>query len=254
MVQQPGRPPRAGIAARMGFPRYGVVSAMVRFGSGWFGVVALLVATSASAEVHRASAAISALPKRGATPEAFVPKGWSLELAIEGDLDADQNPDKVLVLLEDEPEFDRERALVVLLRRGSGYVLAGSNVGLLACWQCSGIKGGDGTPSIEVQKGVVLVDQLSGSRWFTTRLSRFRWNRARRVFELIGEDVHGGDAMTGESMATSCNFLTRECTQTITPVQVDEEGQELPDPGTTRTWKLPKKPLISLEQAEQIDQ
>jgi hypothetical protein len=238
----------------MGFRSYGVISAMVQFRSGWFGVAALLVATSASAEITRAGSAISALPKRGATPEAFVPKGWSVELAVEGDLDADQSPDKVLVLLEDEPEFDRERALVVLLRKESGYLLAGSNVGLLACWQCSGAKGGDGTPSIEVQKGVVLVDQVSGSRWFTTRLSRLRWSRARRIFDLIGEDIHSGDAVTGESTDSSCNFLTRECVETVTPPQVDEEGREVPAPGTTRSWKVPKKPLLSLEQLGQLDQ
>lgn len=238
----------------MGFRSYGVVSVMVRFGSGWFGVAALLVATSASAEVTRARAAISALPKRGATPGAFVPKGWSVEVTVEADLDADQNPDKVLVLLEDGPEDDRERAAVVLLKRESGYVLGGSNVSLLPCWGCSGVKGGYGTPSIEVRKGVLLVDQIAGSRNFTTRLSRFRWHRSRRVFELIGEDVHSGDAVTGESTDSSCNFLTRECVETVTPPQVDQEGHEIPSAGTTRSWKLPKKPLLSLEQLEQLEQ
>jgi hypothetical protein len=238
----------------MGFRSYGVVSAMVRFASGWFGAVVLLVATSASAELSRAQAAMSSLPKRGATPGVFVPKGWSVELKVEGDLDADQNPDQVLVLLEDAPEDDRERALVVLLRRDTGYVLGGSNSGLLPCWGCSGVKGGDGTPSIEIKKGVLLVDQISGSRFFTTRLSRFRWHRSRRVFELIGEDVHGGDAVTGAGTDSSCNFLTRECVETVAPPQVDEEGREVPAPGTTRSWKVPKKPLLSLEQLGQLDQ
>lgn len=238
----------------MSFRSYGVVSAMVRFGSGWFGVAALLVATSASAEISRARAAISSLPKRGATPEAFVPKGWSVEFAIEGDLDADYERDTVLVLLEDGPEYDRERALVVLLRRDSGYVLGGSNVGLAPCWQCSGVKGGEGTPSIEVKKGVLLVDQIAGSREFTARLSRFRWHRARRVFELIGEDIHSGDALTGASTSRSCNFLTRECVETVSPPQVDEEGHEIPAAGTSRSWKLTKKPLLSLEQVDQLDE
>jgi hypothetical protein len=242
------------LGTRMGFRGYGVVSAMVRFGSVWFGVAALLVATSASAEISRAQSAMSSLPKRGATPEAFVPKGWSVEFVVEGDLDADYERDTVLVLLEDGPEYDRERALVVLLRRDSGYLLGGSNSGLLPCWGCSGVKGGDGTPSIEIKKGVLLVDQVSGSRFFTTRLSRFRWHRSRHVFELIGEDVHSGDAVTGAGTDSSCNFLTRECVETVTPAQVDEEGHEIPAAGTTRSWKLPKKPLLSVEQVEQLDQ
>jgi hypothetical protein len=240
--------------ARMGFRSYGVVSVMVRFGSGWFGVAALLVATSASAEITRARAAISAVPKRGATPGAFVPKGWSVEVTVEADLDADQNPDRVLVLLEDGPEDDRERAALVLLKRGSGYVLGGSNVGLLPCFGCSGAKGGDGTPSLEVRKGVLLVDQIAGSREFTARLSRFRWHKTRRVFELIGEDIHSGDAVTGASTSLSCNFLTRECDETVSPPQVDEEGREISAVDTARSWKLPKKPLLSLEQLEQLEQ
>lgn len=225
---------------------------MVRFGSGCVAAAALFSTLSASAEIPRARAAIAALPKRGATPAAFVPKGWSVEVKVEGDLDTDKKPDTVLVLLEDQPEDDRERAVLVLLQRDAGYVLGGSNVGLVACWMCSGAKGGEGTPSIEIQKGVLLVDQMSGSRQFTTSLDRFRWNRSRRLFEWIGQDLRSADAITGESTETSCNFLTRECIETVSPPQVDEEGHELVVEDTKRHWKLlPKKPLLSLERAQQ---
>ncbi len=236
----------------MGSTSSSVVSAMVRFGSGCLAVAALFSTLTASAELPRARAAIAALPKRGPTPAAFVPKGWSVEVTVEGDLDADKKPDTVLVLLEDGPEGDRERAVLALLQRDSGYVLGGSNVGLVSCWMCSGAKGGEGMPSIEIQKGVLLVDQISGSRQFTTWLNRFRWNRSRRLFEWIGEDRRSADAITGESTETSCNFLTRECIETVSPPQVDEQGRELQVEGTTRHWKSqPKKPLLSLEQAEQ---
>ncbi|MDQ2642544.1 MAG: hypothetical protein M3020_01920 [Myxococcota bacterium] len=225
---------------------------MVRFGSGCVAAAALFSTLSASAEIPRARAAIAALPKRGATPAAFVLKGWSVEVKVEGDLDTDKKPDTVLVLLEDQPEDDRERAVLVLLQRDAGYVLGGSNVGLVACWMCSGAKGGEGTPSIEIQKGVLLVDQMSGSRQFTTSLDRFRWNRSRRLFEWIGQDLRSADAITGESTETSCNFLTRECIETVSPPQVDEEGHELVVEDTKRHWKLlPKKPLLSLERAQQ---
>ncbi len=224
---------------------------MVRFGSGCLAVAAWFTTLTASAEIPRARAAISALPKRGATPAAFVPKGWSVEVTVEGDLDADKKPDTVLVLLEDAPEDDRERAVLVLLQRDPGYVLGGSNVGLVACWMSSGAKGGEGTPSIEIQKGVLLVDQMSGSRQFTTSLDRFRWNRSRRLFEWIGQDLMHADAITGESTQTSCNFLTRECIETVSPAQVDEEGRELVVEDTTRRWKVEKKPRLSLERAAQ---
>lgn len=235
----------------MGFRSYGVVPVMRKsIAMLGCGLAISLSAKAAGAEISRARAAIAALPKRAGAAAAFVPPGWSVEVQVESDLDADQKPDTVLVALEDGPEYDRERAILVLLRRDDGYVLGGSNVGLVACWMCSGVKGGDGTPLLDVKKGVLLVDQISGSREFTTRLNRFRWSPARRVFELIGEDIRSADAVTGASTDTSCNFLTRECVETETPPQVDEEGRDIQVQGTTRSWRLPKKPLRALERVE----
>ncbi|MFZ5895248.1 MAG: hypothetical protein ACOY0T_29575 [Myxococcota bacterium] len=188
-------------------------------------------------------------PRRGETPEVFVPAGWSSESSLAGDLDADGVEDLVQVLLQNErPEGgDRERALVILLRRGDRFVLGGSNSGLLTCFECAGVKGGTGAPDLEIKRGVLLVSQMGGSRQFSITLDRFRWSRARQRFELIGADVSYHDALTGESAETSCNLLTGECIETTTPAQVDDEGNPRERPPKTRHWKTGKKPLQPLE-------
>jgi len=154
----------------------------------------------------------------------------------------------VLIEQESPNDAERERLLVVLLRRDQGYALAGSNRGLLSCYQCAGAKGGDGQPDIQLERGVLLVSQLSGSRWFSHAIDRLRWNRARRRVELIGRDITDVDAATGRSSETICNYLTRECIETISPTQVDDEGREIDVPTESRSWKLPKRPLQRLEQ------
>lgn len=132
-------------------------------------------------------------PKSGKAVEAFVPAGWKIESALDGDLDGDRTPDKVLVLVETK-DAEPDRALVVVLKRAGGWALAGTNRGLLMCGECGGVKGGDAAPENEIAKGVLIVQQFGGSRFVYSTLHRFRWNaqRARlgkptRARERIGK-------------------------------------------------------------------
>lgn len=213
-----------------------------------------LVAVCGACAVLSASRASRAdalpLPKRGDT-EAFVPPGWTLERSFDADLDADGEDDRVLVLLQSEPAAgsDRQRALVILLRRADAFELGGSNRGLLSCFRCNGVKGGDGAPELSVERGALLVSQISGSRWFATALDRFRWSRERKRFELIGVDTGNYDAATGEATETSCNLLTFECIETKTPSQVDAEGNIHEVPARTRRFRM-KRALVPLDRAK----
>jgi len=164
------------------------------------------------------------VPRTAAALQGFVPKGWAIESKVEGDLDGDGAADAVLVLLQEEGQGDRERALVVVLRRGERWALGGTNQGLLACLGCLGVKGGDGAPNNEIRRGVLAVHQYGGSREAYASVHRFRWNRVRGAFELIGLDTEGGDTLTGERSSSSCNLITGSCIETSTPPQVDEDG------------------------------
>src|SRR6185436_5585259 len=75
--------------------------------------------------------------QQGATPQAFVPAGWAVELSVDGELDGDAEMDRVLVLLQKTSvQGDRKRALLVLLKNAGGWSLAGTSASLLPCFQC----------------------------------------------------------------------------------------------------------------------
>ena len=223
------------------------------------GLAALLIASAARADsseerdaraLREAREQIAGLPKRGANEAAFVPRGWSIEDRAEADLDADASADKVLVLLQDEREdVDRHRALLVLLHRNGSFLRGGNNFGLLPCWGCTGMKGGHGEPNLKVKRGVLLIDQLGGSRNVYGSLQRFRWSRSRERFELIGKDTLLEDSADGSSTKTSCNLLTLRCEKTVTPPLIDGDGNEVDQKRITTKYQLPKQEMSTLEQA-----
>ena len=215
------------------------------------GLALQLAAGAASADEAQAGAQIAALPPRGAAVAAFVPSGWVIERRLEADLDRDKSHDAVLVLLQDERTAgDRQRALVVLLQRAEGFVLGGRNFGLLPFLGGAGVKGGDGAPELKVDRGVLVVEQSGGSREFYSSTSRFRWNRARGCFELIGEDTSSGDSLDHSVSSTSCNLLTRRCETTVMSPEFDSEGNEIPTRTTVTRYRLPRQPLPTLEKPD----
>ena len=148
---------------------------------------------------------------------------------------------------EDSNPNQRQRALVVLRGKPGGFELLGTNVGLVACFQCLGIKGGDGEPQITIEKRVLVVSQLGGSRDAYGATHRFRLEK--NGLRLIGVDHSSGDALTGASELRSENLLNGAVVVEKKPAQTDESGE----PVKTRTAKTSKrskvavKPLPALE-------
>jgi len=147
----------------------------------------------------------------------FVPKGWKIEQELKGRLNPDSLEDIVLQLIEDKPEQnskgedqDRYRALIILLKTPDGKYHRAAVAGkLIQCTGCGGVLGSGGTGADQkIVKGVLLVSQLSGSRWATDRLQRFRYDKQSGRFLLIGEDIKEWDRGTGDSAVTSINYLT----------------------------------------------
>ena len=158
------------------------------------------------------------VPLSGATTKAFVPKGWVSQDEQTGDLNGDGLPDAVLQLIEDLPKKSdddfrtRYRALLILFKIADGkYTRAAVAGSLLMCGGCGGMLGGTGDSAaadVKIEKGVLLVSQLAGSRESTDHLQRFRFNAATKQFLLIGEDVANVDRATGASEVISTNYLT----------------------------------------------
>lgn len=163
------------------------------------------------------------LPAGADTADKFVPRGWRMEAeaddALAGDLNGDGLADRVLRLVQDLPVEDadgtrrtRFRALAVLLgRQGGGFTRAAVSTRLLLCSTCAGVRGdpaGGGNIQVRVGRGVIVVEQQSGSRFAYNQTLRFRHDRETNRFVLIGEDFDNHDTATGDRTNESANYLT----------------------------------------------
>lgn len=159
------------------------------------------------------------LPMTGTTTKAFVLKGWKSQDEQMGDLNGDALPDAVLQLIEDKPERDakdefqeRSRALLILFKTADGKFSRAAVAGkLLQCAGCGGMLGGTGNypaADVKIEKGVLIVSQLSGARDMVDLLQRFRYDPQAKQFFLIGQDVTNRDRAVGNSEVISTNFLT----------------------------------------------
>lgn len=153
---------------------------------------------------------VSSVAKEGSAPSDFVPSGWKVEDTVKGDLNKDGRDDVALELVQAGGEdTERARALVVLFAADNGKLRrAGVSNKVLYCTMCQGTMGGGSGGVLKIQKGVLLVDQLSGSRESTHTLLRFRYDAKDNRFVLIGQDVDTQDRLSGEGTGESTNLLT----------------------------------------------
>ncbi|MFA5181788.1 MAG: hypothetical protein WC405_10745 [Syntrophales bacterium] len=191
------------------------------------------------------------VPKEGAKLTDFVPKGWKIEEELRGHLHADSGADIVLQLIEDKPEEnskgelqDRYRALVILFMTPDGKYRRVAVAGkLIQCPKCGGVLG---SADLKIVKGVLLVSQLSGSRWATDHLRRFRYDVKTGRFLLIGEDIKEWDRATGNSVVTSINYFTGQ--KVIEKKQYNQKTDKDVTLGKQR--KLVEKKQIPIEEID----
>lgn len=186
---------------------------------------------------------LDAVPASGAAAASFAPAGWMVESTLAGDLNGDATPDLVVVLIEKAPG-ERGRALLWLHGKDHGYLRVDSNVGLLPCFQCMGVKGGDGAPTLAIAKGVLVVSQVGGSRESYGSVHRFRFEQGG--VRLIGVDQDSHDSLTGESDSTSINLVTGVTIRQTTPPETDEAGKPTNRKPTKTTTREKPGPLPQL--------
>ncbi|OUJ72498.1 hypothetical protein BXP70_18230 [Hymenobacter crusticola] len=168
------------------------------------------------------------IPITGPLPTSFVPSGWLVEKQLTADLNADQRPDRVLMLNEkkvaQQENSGDERALVVLLAQPDGtWKRVGASNKVVYCKSCYGALSGPagGFPDVNVKKGVVVIYQEGGSRqaWNTT--TRFRYEPSTNRMRLIGVDEVVVDRANGDISTTSTNLLTG--TQEVSEGRIDQD-------------------------------
>lgn len=159
---------------------------------------------------------LSQVPLRADAPVLFAPRGWKIEKTVNADLNSDKVADAALVLVQNTPAKDaqgdptpRQRALLMLLREGKGWHRVGFNGEILLGTRDGGaFFGVVETPvTISIEKGVVIVEQESGSREVTSTTHRFQYNRFRKGVFFIGFDSVERDRGSGDVTSQSLNFL-----------------------------------------------
>lgn len=210
----------------------------------------LLSALSIVLAASVAAKPLDGVQSEGATAADFALKGWKVESTLSADLDGVAPPDLVVVLLG-PGDVDQPRALVWLHGRAKGgFTLIDSNVGLLACMQCLGMKGGDGAPELSVKKRVLTVTSMGGSRESYSATHRFRFEGG--LVRLIGVDHWSGDTLSGEGRTRSDNLLTGVTIVEEEPPQQDEEGKPTGRKPTRTTTRSPPKPPIPLRDVKEF--
>lgn len=173
------------------------------------------------------------VPIQGASTRSFVPSGWLLEKEWKGDMDGDGRDDALVAVLAEERKdaqgepIDRERALLALLAGADGrWRRVGTGDRGLQCHGCGGgmLNGTDwGLADIKIEKGIIVVDQIGGSRWTNASTLRFRYDSKEDRVSLIGADLSDFDRANGEETVTSTNYLTGD--RIVTGRRIEEEGK-----------------------------
>jgi hypothetical protein len=226
------------------------------------GLVLLLLASAwvpaaAADDPELPPATYPKLAAQGASPDAFVPPGWRLENAVTGDLNGDGRPDAVLILRDNDPKkfietgreslpkFDTNPRILAVIFAGDkgGYSLALENHTFIARTDDSfqqdpldpnGIQEGE----VAIRNGAlrITLGYFGGNMGRMTYTFRFQNGR----FEMIGYDRVDVTRNSGVMNDISINYSTGQMVRKKGNISDDREK-------VTRS-RLPKKPLLTLEQ------
>lgn len=180
-----------------------------------------LLSAAGPAYAQHAKIEAAKLPLTGQRAADFVPPGWRVEKRIGGDLNADQRPDSVLVLVEkpeagraikDDAGTSRNRALLVLLVQPAGTLKrVGVGATALYCTTCFPQQDytETGTPTISMKQGDMLVKHVTGSSRMLLQTQHYRYETSTARMRLVGEDYNRLDQLSVQFVSTTTNFLTR---------------------------------------------
>lgn len=198
------------------------------------------------------------LPKEGRAMKDFIPPGWKLETAAEGDLNKDGKNDAVLVLRQNSkrnivrndslgtPELDTNpRLLAVLFAKEAddGYSLMLQEHQLIPRHENPVLD--DPFQEVSIGKGsfnVVLRYWASAGSWGTATF-KFVFRYENGCFRLIGYDNLGFMRNTMEETTTSINFLTRRIEEIN--ITYDEKGKPVE---TKKRMRLSRSSPICIDQ------
>lgn len=164
-------------------------------------------------------------------PKEFIPTGYVLFSSVDGDLDGDGVPDKVLMVkATDKAGFEmnefgervdrNRRGIIVLFKKNNMYELALKNINCFASENEDGGVYYAPELSLEINKGNLYIHYAHGRYGYWKYTYRYR----NSDFYLIGYDSsEGGEVVEKE---TSINFLSKKKQVKVNTNESAEGGDE----------------------------
>ena len=171
----------------------------------------------ATAPASMLAPGIPALPEQGASAAAFVPAGWRLEQAVQGDISRDGVPDLAFVLRATDPDK--------IIRR-EGFPTAAQNHAIFPERDADMLNMDDPfDQGLSMKNGMLTLEfnlfmSMGGG---STGPYQFHFRQQDGAVRLIGYDHTNVERMSGEMTAVSVNFLTGRRTDTSGRIDTDKE-------------------------------
>lgn len=185
----------------------------------------------------------------------FVPRGWTLEIEVAGDLDGDGRSDLALVLHGNDPAariaglmcedpFDSNaRMLVVALARaGGGYRRVVADTRFIPRRESACAQDWFEPGAVRIERGVLSLkfDRFMNAGGWGSGSNRFAFRWQGGALRLIGWDYGYLARNSGETAAISINYLTR---------RVKTERGFIDEADTKVRWStLARAPLLTIDQ------
>ncbi|WP_160139754.1 hypothetical protein [Chryseobacterium sp. c4a] len=120
----------------------------------------------------------------------FQPKGSTILQTVDGDLDGDQIPEKVMVYNTNADDESGEIREIQILKKVNGrWTILEKSTNAILDSESGGIMG-DPYSGTSIEKGILIISHFGGSSWKWQYTDKYRHQNGR--FELIGHTSSSG--------------------------------------------------------------
>lgn len=120
----------------------------------------------------------------------FQPAGSTINQTVDGDLDGDEIPEKVMVYnIKGAGELGDLREIQILKKVGNKWTLLEKSRDAILDSESGGVMG-DPYTGTEIKKGILIISHFGGSSWKWGYTDKYRYQNGH--FELIGHTSSSG--------------------------------------------------------------
>nr|WP_315028820.1 hypothetical protein [uncultured Chryseobacterium sp.] len=120
----------------------------------------------------------------------FAPSGSTVIETVDGDLDGDKIPEKVIIYnTKDEGEYGNIREIQILKKNNGKWTLLEKSRNAVMSSNSGGMMG-DPYQNTQIEKGILIIIQAGGSSWKWDVTDKYRFQNGH--FELIGTSTTAG--------------------------------------------------------------